>query len=666
MPAIKAFVGHSFRDEDAAVVTVILQCLTRVSQIHTSFSWGHAQEPEPEMVHSKVLTMLADKNLFIGICTASEQVVSSKNLKPIPIWRNRLFGQASAFELKASDWILQEIGLSVGRGLKVILLLEEGVRTPGVLQGNLEYIRFSRSAPERACDKLLGMLASLLAQPKEDVPDAGQEAQPPYSGETSPLTTTTGRDWNTPQSDWPIKDFRFGYMHAIAISDEPLANKVRTTFLASPLGTTELARTDFSAWMECSRIRFGKDGSLAKLEGIANQHKAIGAIWGYLAATYVDFDEHLKAATAFSAAAEGTDAIERKIEFLGKSALAYEKVGLHTESLKKEMEMRDVGRRSEQGAAAVLIWTIDIAEVRNDGETQIAAMERLLELTPDDHERRFKLAYRYSQTERPELSTYHYLRIPVANRGGTEWDNLGVAFDGLSMPIRSVAAYRESRALGETLAMSNLSGKFLEAGFIDEAKALLVSAIEFTDHHRNVDKNMVRVKDAVDEENKKEEAAIKKAKPLSDFYRQLGKSLALPQALDLSGQWKSPDCMLTVSVNGDALSATGTFELANNGLLSLAIADSPFGFGTIRPPRRFVVNYKGKVRGRCVMGTITRLNEAENRPNAANSLLGGVEKQTTILMWLAEDGLTLHALESSAVASKFHSLQRITTLTNTL
>ena len=287
MPAIKAFVGHSFRDEDAAVVTVILQCLTRVSQIHTSFSWGHAQEPEPEMVHSKVLTMLADKNLFIGICTASEQVVSSKNLKPIPIWRNRLFGQASAFELKASDWILQEIGLSVGRGLKVILLLEEGVRTPGVLQGNLEYIRFSRSAPERACDKLLGMLASLLAQPKEDVPEAGQEAQPPYSGETSPLTTTTGRDWNTPQSDWPIKDFRFGYMHAIAISDEPLANKVRTTFLASPLGTTELARTDFSAWMECSRIRFGKDGSLAKLEGIANQHKAIGAIWGYLAATYV-------------------------------------------------------------------------------------------------------------------------------------------------------------------------------------------------------------------------------------------------------------------------------------------------------------------------------------------------------------------------------------------
>ena len=65
---------------------------------------------------------------------------------------------------KTSDWIIQEIGLAIGRGCKVILLVESGVRHPGGLQGSLEYIEFDRSAPEKAFKKLLQMISHMVPE----------------------------------------------------------------------------------------------------------------------------------------------------------------------------------------------------------------------------------------------------------------------------------------------------------------------------------------------------------------------------------------------------------------------------------------------------------------------------------------------------------------------
>ena len=73
---IRAFVGHSFTKEDANVVDVILKYLTSISKIYPKFSWQHAEDPEPNVVDKKVLSLFDDKNLFIGICTKKELVPS--------------------------------------------------------------------------------------------------------------------------------------------------------------------------------------------------------------------------------------------------------------------------------------------------------------------------------------------------------------------------------------------------------------------------------------------------------------------------------------------------------------------------------------------------------------------------------------------------------------
>ena len=75
MESIKAFVAHSFTAEDDGVVAVILKFLDRLVELHPRFSWTHAEHPEPSLVDAKVLSLISDKNLFIGICTRKERVV---------------------------------------------------------------------------------------------------------------------------------------------------------------------------------------------------------------------------------------------------------------------------------------------------------------------------------------------------------------------------------------------------------------------------------------------------------------------------------------------------------------------------------------------------------------------------------------------------------------
>lgn len=47
MKSISAFVGHSFTEDDAAVVNSVLNYLSRVTELNPSFSWTHAKHPEP-------------------------------------------------------------------------------------------------------------------------------------------------------------------------------------------------------------------------------------------------------------------------------------------------------------------------------------------------------------------------------------------------------------------------------------------------------------------------------------------------------------------------------------------------------------------------------------------------------------------------------------------
>ena len=145
MPQLKAFVGYSFAKEDEAVVKEIHKLLDSIAKVMPDFSWDHAEAAEPKELSVKVREKMEGKNLFIGICTAREQVVRAAEPGALfTRWflpKTQLAVEKSSIEIKTTDWVIQEIGYALGRGdMDLILLLEDGVtRRPGGLQGDLEH-----------------------------------------------------------------------------------------------------------------------------------------------------------------------------------------------------------------------------------------------------------------------------------------------------------------------------------------------------------------------------------------------------------------------------------------------------------------------------------------------------------------------------------------------
>jgi hypothetical protein len=161
MNEIRAFVGHSFTDADSEPVGIFLKYFEQISKSHPHFSWEHAEPAEPKQLAEKVISLLADKNVFIGICTRNEYVIDPSSLTTTVFRKGFHKAPTTAFHWKTSDWIIQEIGLAKGEGLDLILLIENGLRRPGGLQGDVEYIPFDRASPERSFGKILDMITAL-------------------------------------------------------------------------------------------------------------------------------------------------------------------------------------------------------------------------------------------------------------------------------------------------------------------------------------------------------------------------------------------------------------------------------------------------------------------------------------------------------------------------
>jgi hypothetical protein len=214
MTQIHAFVGHSFTENDKTVVDKFLQYLDQLSEVLPAFTWKHAEHAEPSIVSEKVLRLLEGRNLFIGICTRKEMVISSDKLRNPFFFEKKLQGLKEDFLWKTSDWIIQEIGLAIGLKLNVILLLEQGVKAPGALQGNLEYITFDRDAPERCFGKILEMISAL--SPKTDLVTIAIPASKATASELKEVDQPQIQDGVAIiKPNWVRRDFELAYWMAV-------------------------------------------------------------------------------------------------------------------------------------------------------------------------------------------------------------------------------------------------------------------------------------------------------------------------------------------------------------------------------------------------------------------------------------------------------------------
>jgi len=106
MADLRAFVGHSFNNDDAVVVREFLTFFDHIKKINPDFSWEHAEEAEAKQLAEKVLSIIADKTLFIGICTRKELVIQP-NLISKFFFKTKMIARLEDFRWKTSDWIIR-------------------------------------------------------------------------------------------------------------------------------------------------------------------------------------------------------------------------------------------------------------------------------------------------------------------------------------------------------------------------------------------------------------------------------------------------------------------------------------------------------------------------------------------------------------------------------
>jgi hypothetical protein len=111
--------------------------------------------------------------------------------------------------------------------MSIIIFLEENVREPGGLYGNIEYIRFSRENPQASFDKLLQMLLSL--SPKEPVGSTANAEPPPSEKTRLAEEAPTGLD---PKPDWDSEQYERAIARAIFQGDEVTLNRIAEAFHA--------------------------------------------------------------------------------------------------------------------------------------------------------------------------------------------------------------------------------------------------------------------------------------------------------------------------------------------------------------------------------------------------------------------------------------------------
>jgi len=556
MSELAAFVGHSFAPEDHDIIEKFLAFFDTLRDMRIGFSWDHAEEAEPKVLTQKVMEKIEGKNLFIGICTMKELAIDQSRLTPLFWNKNVVKARQSDFSNKTSDWIIQEIGLAVGRGMNIILLVENGVHKLGGLQGDLEYIPFDRNTPEKAFTKLLEMIKAL--QPRPIGKDASLVNKTmDKEKEKEPKATETA-DKLTPNPNWKYEDYSFGLALAILRKKKEKEEEIFKKY-SDIIGSQN--KPDSACWQAeylYNKSWLRQEDTLQRICDLSKEAPDNPQILMYIARIYNSYKQFTTAADYFNQAANLYTDHDKKIQALCDAALAYSKQNDGKSKLMALEQAKKLRDSAPNGNIILLETLTDIAEAENDADGFLAFSEAIINYKPNDHDHRFSLAYKYSELDINDLALYHYKLLVEKNPTGVTWNNLGAAQANLNLPGKAVLSYRASEKLGETLAMDNLANKLITAGFLHEAQEICDRATKMEDYDKKIGTAIARISETTNSENETEKELLVKTQPRRTFYTQYSAACTKPSVANFCGTWHGPDGDFTISVTNTILEAKTT------------------------------------------------------------------------------------------------------------
>lgn len=642
--ATKAFLGHSFTSDDKELVGNVIEFLDAQKIAHRDFEWCHATQARATGVVDKVLPMIRGASIFIGLCTRKERVISPESLSPTFLNPQRLTVPAHKVGWKTSDWIIQEIGVAIALDLKIILLVESGVRIPGGLIGDLEYIQFDRTNLSTAFISLTQMLGDAV---KGSSMSLGVRTSVDEKGNTEDSlqpTRVESAGHPQPQKTWTWDQFDHALLVSIVLKDAAYLRDVESAFKESDLANDQRMLRRWEASKEAWRILCDEGGDITRLGQLAGEDKKDTEILTLLANAQTQVgNQDIGARTHENAAAIAKDAgnllSEAKSYF--RAISTYIKCGSLSDAKRVLDYLLIVKSDSDAIELLKLDAMLEIAKHEKDQALQMVVLERKVQIKPIDEDVRFSLAYLYSESEDQESALLHYRAIPEAKRGSASWNNLGVAREFVKLNALAVEAYRESEKQGGTLAMSNTAKQYLSAGFVSEAAKLCEDTMKIADYDPAVLETLTTVKARRKDEVKQEDEIVLKAEPRSRFMRDAGRGLIESDQKVLPGQIKGPDCVLSVNQIGAHVSLVGSYE-SKSSALGFLIGEM------VASPAKYEVKYELVLKGRTLFGTVSK----KRLDKKVQPTLFSDDRPTPVVMIISEDQTSMRVMEGRGKSSK--------------
>ncbi len=515
---MKIFIGHSFKDEDKAIVERIKSFIQS-----SNFECITGEQSEILSVSQKVQERIKKCDIFIGIFTRE---------KPL---QHYFFQKPTAYTTSA--WVIQESGYAIAQCKHVIFLFEDKVLTRLGLQSDSEYLVFDRNKPlDNMFIKLNEMLVNIQnknCSNNEDVNDLEN-----VTFESEERSTSNENNLRQDKADSHKIDLEIN----LDCSDDYNLVKQSYENLISKTEDEEMRIVYEAIFLYRSEL-LGRSGNIEKLEKLAETYPNNIFIKQKLAEYYKKLEAFEKSANLYKEIAE----IDKDNIKLFANAIYQENKCIasyrgYDEALTniKNVLLENSDNKYLYKSIALL------SHDNNDWQNFFNYAECYLKREPGDIDLRFKLAYAYNDKEKKKLSFYHYKILNNTSSNGTYYNNIGVLYNDFELNIKSVNAYKKAIDLNESLSISNLANQYINGGFIDEAKELLAKVEELKQKHISISPNIgnteSRLKKAEQNETEKENTIFCEAQKENYFILEYAEKYCSLQNINyskLSGIWKT-------------------------------------------------------------------------------------------------------------------------------
>lgn len=295
------------------------------------------------------------------------------------------------------------------------------------------------------------------------------------------------------------------------------------------------------------RYEHGDASALPQLQDMANQegvnqsllhivHRSIGYC-------YQSASSFVQAIEAFENAAQLSETEVERANDIIAIAECLHKMNKEPAALKRLMH--EIGSLTHADALSILYNGLaSFYEKAENREFRAIALEKALEIQPNNPDLHFGAAYSYAEKEFRSLSLFHYRTLLHFKPDyAAALNNIGVLYKSLEMPVKSVNTFKEAIKLDHTLAMANIAYGYLDAGFEEEALQILDRAKQQKEPHPNVGRAISAISDRKETELKKEETELNVAGEQQRYILDFADAYfsEKPDCPSFSGLWRTSD-----------------------------------------------------------------------------------------------------------------------------